>query len=220
MTGNWILYLSLFIVMFSCICSLRSFMAGGERLLRLFSFFLAFTFLGEIFGIMWGAKLYHLTSLGRNNQWFYNIFHLFGYTFLMYFFYNILDQKRIKKVISRLVIAFLVFAMSNLLFFQGLMQLNTYTEVLACFIMVFMSIAYYYQLLDAPQLTQLSRDPFFWISTGVLIYHLGSVMGIFLINVMNIISSEKAKGIHTIIMFSSVAMYLNFSIAYLCRRTK
>jgi hypothetical protein len=218
--NNWLLYTSFSSLVFSWLCSLRSLSAGGNRKLRQFSFFLLFVVLGETFGILWTTRLHHLLDLSRNNQWFYNLFHLCSYLFLIYFFYQIIYHQGIRKVIRWLVIPFLLFSAINLAFFQGIMQLNTYTEILACFFMIFLSITYYYQLLYAKYVVSLMRDSFFWISTGMLIYHLGSAMGIFLINVMNAISNEKARSIHSIILFSAVIMYLNFSIAFLCQRKK
>jgi hypothetical protein len=119
-----------------------------------------------------------------------------------------------------LAVFYILFAAGNLLFFQGWLHLNTYTELVACLIMVFLSIAYYFQLLHNKEIISLKRDSVFWISTGLLIYHLGSTMGLLLINVMNVYSLEKARNILLIIQSSAIIMYLNFSIGFLCRMRK
>ena len=217
---NWFLYLSLFIIFLSYISSLRVFRLDMPLLFRQFSFFLLFVLLGEVFGIAWSKKIYQFTPFSRNNQWFYNFFHLFSYLFYLYFFYKVLQLPGIKKTVKLLAVFYILFALGNLIFVQGFMQFNTYTELLACFIMVFSSIAYYYQLLNGREIISLKNDAAFWISTGVLIYHLGGMMGLFLINVMNVISNEKARSIHLIIQVSAVCMYINFSIAFLCMRRK
>ena len=217
---NWFLYFSLFIVLISFLSSLRAFSVHGDAVLRAFSWFLLFTFLGECFGVAWPRILYRHTSFSRGNQWFYTIFHFVSYVFYLWFFSKILHLPVIRRVIRVLFLLYLLWAVANYLFIQGMTQLNTFSDLLACFLMVFLSIAYYYQLLYAREVISLQRDPFFWICTGILIYHLGSMMGLFLINVMNMISNEKARHIHVIIQVSAVLMYANYSIAFLCMKKK
>jgi len=222
---NWFLYLSLSFILVSYLCSLRIFGLKASSpelhyLLRAFSYFLLFAFLAECFGIAWPRKIYLFTPFARSNQWFYNIFHFLSYLFYLWFFLRVLPLPGIKKAVRILSFIYLLVALINFTFIQGPLQLNTFTDLLACFIMVFLSIAYYYQLLYAKEIVPLQRDPIFWISTGLLIYHLGSMMGLFLINVMNVISNEKARNIHFIIQFSAVLMYINYSIAFVCMKKK
>lgn len=215
---NWFLYLSLSSVLFSFISSLRAFRLGMPKPFRYFSFFLLFVLLSEIFGVAWSKKLYQYTSFSRSNQWFYNIFHFLSYLFLLYFFSTILNRVVIRKMLRILVATYVVFALGNLIWGQGWIRLNTYTELLAGLIMVFLSISYYYQLLYAEEIISLQKEPAFWICTGILIYHLGTTMGLFIINVMNVIAIERARSILFIIQASAILMYINFSIAFLCRK--
>jgi hypothetical protein len=215
---NWFLFLSLSFVLASYLCSLRVFWLDMPAIFRNFSFFLLFVFLGECFGIAWPRVIYRHTPFSQGNQWFYNYFHFFCYLFYLWFFYRLLESPVTKRVIGILAAAYTLFAVSNWLFGQGPVMLNTYTDLFACFMMVFLSIATYFQLLYAKEVIVLQRSPLFWISTGVLIYHLGSMMGLFLINVMNVISNERAQYVHIIIMFSAVLMYINYSIVFLCAK--
>jgi hypothetical protein len=218
---NWCLYFSLAIVLLSYLSSLRIFRLDSSSIaLKRFSLFLLFTFVGECFGIAWPRVLYLYTPFGRSNQWFYTVFHFFSYLFYLWFFFQLLTMRALRKTVRILSLIYILFALVNFLFIQKMLVLNTYSDLLACFIMVFLSIAYYYQLLYAKELVSLQRDPFFWISTGVFIYHLGSMMGLFLINVMNVISNEKAMDILLIIQVSAVLMYINYSIAFLCMKKK
>jgi hypothetical protein len=217
---SWFVYLPLFVLFISYISSLRAFRLDMALPFRQFSFFLLFLFLGEVFGIAWPKILYRLTPFSRNNQWYYNLYHFCCCLFYLYFFYQILQSARMKKVIKTLTIVYILFVTINIIFIQGFMELNSYTELFNCFLVVFLSIAYYYQLLYAKEVISLKHDAMFWISTGLLIYHLGSMMGLFLINVMNLISNEKALSILYIIQFAALLMYLTFSIAFLCQKKK
>lgn len=218
--SSWFLYVAFLAILLSCISSLKAFRLDMPVIFKHFSFFLFFVFLGEIFALLWVKKLYQFTPFTRNSHWFYNIFHFVIYLFYLYFFHAVLLLPKVKKWIRLLAVAYAGVAIINFFFVQGPFRLNTYTELLACFIMVFLSIAYYYQLLYAKEIISLRRDTVFWLSTGILIYHLGSMMGLFFINIMNIISVEKAKSVHLIIQVASVLMSINFSIAFLCRKKK
>ncbi len=218
--NNWLLYLDLLILFISYISSLRAFRLDMPLPFRQFSFFVLFLFLSEIFGTAWPRVLYRLTPFAQSNLWFYNLLFFCCCVFYLYFFYKVLQSGRMKKTIRILTFIYILFAVINFFFIQGTLELNTYTELLTSFLVVFLSIAYYYQLLFAKEVIVLKNDAMFWISTGLLIYHLGSVMGLFLINVMNLISNEKAQSIHFIIRIAALIMYLTFSIAFLCQKKK
>lgn len=218
--NNWFQYLSLLFVLLSYISSLSAFRLDMAKPFRHFSYFLLFVLLSEIFGMAWPRKLYLYASATRNNQWFYNAFHFVSYLFYMYFYLLVIPHAKIRAAIKTIRGIYILFAIGNMLFVQGFMHLNTHTELLASFIMISLSIAYYYQLLYAKEIVSLKRDSVFWISTGILIYHLGSMMGLFLINVMNVVSNGMAQSIHLIIQASAILMYLNFSIAFLCPKKK
>lgn len=217
---NWFVYLSIAVITVSYLSSLRVFRLDGYPLLKMFSFFLLFVLLGELFGVAWSKWIWNHTGFNRSNQWFYNLFHICIYIFYLYFFYVVLKVRRLRRVILGISIIYSLFVFGNLFWGQGIFLFNTYSELFYCFIMIFLSISYYYQLLYAREIVALSRDPLFWISTGVLTYHLGSMMGLFLINVMNAISQDKARDIHLIIAFCGILMYLNFTIAFLCLKRK
>lgn len=142
------------------------------------------------------------------------------YLFYLYFFYKVLLLPKLRQMIKLLAVIYILFALINLFFVQGLTTLNSYTDLLAYFIMVFLSIAYYYQLLRAKEIVSLRNDIAFWISTGVFIFHLGSLLSSFVINYVYSYSQKDARSILTIIHIASVTMYLTYSIAYLCHKKK
>jgi hypothetical protein len=208
------------IILVSYISSLNAFRLDMPGNLKAFSRYLLFVFIGESFAFAWPRWLYQLTSMPRGNAWMYNILHLIFYVFLIWFFYSLLKIPLLKKLGRVLGLVLVLFAITNMCFFQGMGKLNNYTELLAAFILVFLSLAYYYQLLHNKEVVSLHRDPYFWISTGVFVNHLGSVMSFFLIDVMGMISEEGASKVHMVIVFSGLLMYLTFIIAFLCPRKK
>lgn len=210
--------LSLFILLVSYLSSLRAFRLDMPVIFKHFSFFLLVALVGELFGTAWPKWIHQYTPFSNNNQWFYVFFHFAIYLFYLYFFYKVVRLPHVRPVIKLLAIVYMLFASVNALFIQGFFKLNTYSDVLGNFILIFLSISYFYQLLRSPEIISLKNDMVFWISTGVFIFHLGSLMGNFLINAMYSNSIPKAQNIHMIIMVSAIVMYLTYIIAYLCRK--
>lgn len=228
---NWFTYVSLIIILLSYLSSTRIFTLksltgtpgstpGYHVLLKRFSWFLLFTFLCESFGVAWPRVIYQHTPFTRSNQWFYILFHLASYLFYLWFFFNALSSAGAHKIVKIFLWVYIGFSAINYCFIQGPLQLNTFSDLFACFMMVFLCITYYYQLLRAPVFLPLHTQPLFWIITGLLIYHLGSMMGLFLINLMNFISIDQAMNILIIIQIAAILMYINYSIAFLCMKKK
>jgi hypothetical protein len=213
-------HIALVVLFLSFISSLNAFRLDMPVPFKQFSFFLLFTTLGEYFAYAWANGLNKLTAYDNTNQWFYNLFHIPLYLFLFYFFYRILHRPGIKRIIPVLAGLYFVFAVINLCFIQGILLLNSYSELLGSSMMIFLSLAYYYQLLMAKEVISVKRDPGFWISTGVFISYIGSILAISLINIMISISRQKAVHFMTFIILSGILAYLTFSMAFLCYKRK
>jgi hypothetical protein len=214
--NTWLYFIALTFILLSCISSLKAFRLDMPRHFKYLSFFLWFTLLSEIFAYAWPRYLYEHTPYDYSNQWFYNVYHIIGCCFLIYFFTCVLVKQAIQKAIKVLGVGYVLFAVANLCFLQGPVQLNTYTEWAASGLLIFFSIAYFYQLLYDPNIVSIRHDPVFWISTGVLINALGSILGLSLINLMHLFSHEKASIFLLLIQISGLLAYLTFSIAFLC----
>lgn len=217
---NAIFYIALFTPVLSYLSSLNAFRLDMPVIFKQFSYFLLFITLGEFFGFAWLMGLYKLTSFARTNHWFYNIFHFITYLFYLYFFHHVIVAARIRRAIKIIAVIYPLFVIGNFLFGQGLLKLNPYTELLNTFLMVFLSISYYYQVLKSKEIVRLQHDTVFWISTGVLIYHLGSMMLLFLVNITNTFSIQKAQGIYVIVLLSAIIMYLCFTTGFLWAKKK
>jgi hypothetical protein len=112
------------------------------------------------------------------------------------------------------------FVAINLAVGQGVLKINSYTELLNTFMMVFLSITYYFQVLKTKEIIVIKHDIVFWISTGVLIYHLGSMLLLFLIEVVNTSLAANAWRLFIIVELSSMIMYLCFTIGFLWAKKK
>lgn len=213
MDNQTLRYLPLGMLLLAYISSLRAFRLDMPLLLKRFSFFLLAVFVGEIFGVLWAKEIYKHTPYGQNNQWWYNILHLYMYLFYFYFFYKIFQSPKLKKAVAVLCVSYILFAGYNF-WRSGILKLNNYNDAFAGFCMVFFCVSYYHQLLKAREIIVLKNDVPFWICTGLLINELGSALGLFFITVLE----KTAPAIHTIVMLMAVVMYFTYSIGYLCHK--
>lgn len=103
-----------------------------------------------------------------------NIYTLFQFSFLSWFFYLVNTKVKMRRMITSLGGFTLVFMLYNLLFFQGLGYRNSYSWAVAALILLFFSLLTLRSLGQDPTLDSMQRNPVFWVSTGVLIYFSGN----------------------------------------------
>jgi hypothetical protein len=88
-----------------------------------------------------------------------------------YFFYEgKIGSEKTKNRFLLLTITFLLFAAINMIFFQGLMSIPTYTMVLRCIVLVIFSGVYFGVLASELPRQVYVRLPVFWINCAVITY--------------------------------------------------
>ena len=162
----------------------------------------------------------HLTKDEKSpNHWLYNFFHVFYYPYLAHIFYHQLASERIRILIPVFYVAFFAFAVYNTLFGQGFFALQTYTVVLGGAFIFLLAGIYFWELLMSNTGESITRDPFFWLSLGLIIYFGGTLPFLGMFNYM-------AENFYEFTVF----YYRNFSnafsillnilivVAFLCRK--
>ena len=211
----------LLILFLSFLSSLRAFRLDLPRPFKYFSWFLLFVFFIELMAVVWPRIItFYYLDVSKENHWIYNIYIIPAYLFYLYFYYYFLRSSRVKKIIRITAIVFLFFGLLNLSFGQGLFIFNTYTVLIAGFLMIFLTLSYFYQVLYTKEVILLRRDPIFWISSGAFLFHLTSLLGLFFIVFLNNWYAKAAYATILIIKFASMAMYISYSIAFLCLKKK
>jgi hypothetical protein len=126
------------------------------------SFFLGF--ITHMLVMLWQRKINETQSL-------YGIINYF----IIASVYFLVLGKRYHKLFLTTGFIFLIFSIYNFLFFQK-QELNSYTDALASFFILFFSIFYFYRLLVELPEAHLHRIPMFWFNSGFLIYRAGALM--------------------------------------------
>jgi hypothetical protein len=178
--------------------------------LLFFPWFLLLTLIVEIFGLVRSEK-------GLNNIAIYNFFTVFEFVF--YFF---LLQKNIQKMKARKIVLYSIYvyvfsAVMNIFFVQGMSRFHTLTYSVGCLMLVAVCIYYFFELFQLTKSVNLLREPFFWITSGLLFYYSCSLPIAGLNNLFSNFPRVIIINLGTIVSVLNVLLYSLFTIAFLCR---
>ena len=104
-----------------------------------------------------------------------HIYWLFATVPLSLFFFYSIAWKGLLKPIIFLNIIYFAFALVNLLFIQTI-SLNSYSNIIHSFIILFYCIVFYYKLLKELPAQQLQQLPSFWIISGFFFSYAGKMV--------------------------------------------
>jgi hypothetical protein len=147
----------------------------------------------------------------------YNISGVFEFFFYLWIFYSIIKSNRIKKVIIFFVVGYPCLSILNMLFFQGINNFNSITYSLGCLIIIFFSIFYFFELFNAEESYRLSKDPAFWICTGLLFFYSVSFPVYVSVNLMKHFTPKLGDLISFLIVVLNIVLYSLFCVAFICQ---
>ena len=162
-----------------------------------------------------------LRSSGTTNYAMFNVFTTFEFMFYSFLFYTQLKRSVFKRLVLFFIPFFILAVILNMLFVQGFNKtFNSYTFLLGSFFIVIFCCCYFFESVQPENIDlQLAKQPFFWISSGLLIFYLGSVIinALFEYLRSNDLQAEGIR-IYGIINHSlNVILYSSFCVAfYLC----
>lgn len=117
-----------------------------------------------------------------------------------------------KKVFDLGIIGFVAFSVINTLFFQSIDQWNSNAILMKSVLLMILSIAFFYRVLDQMSIDTLSYSPRFWINVSVFLYYSGSLL---MVSYTNFIFNEINDGFLLIWYFHTgfnILHYLLFGI--------
>ena len=183
--------------------------------LKKFPYFLSLIILVEFTAKYIGHKL-------GNNAILYNFFSTIEFTFYSLLYREYFENKRNKKISEILIVVFFLFFLINSIFFQGFFDFQNYTFVVQSFFIILLIFFYLFESFESIQNVNLFSEPIFWISTGLLLFHLGDFVDNLLMNYF--LSHEKSEATRIFELVNNnliIVLYSCFTIAFLiCRRPK
>ncbi|MDC8006069.1 hypothetical protein POV27_18600 [Aureisphaera galaxeae] len=141
---------------------------------KYFVFFLWFTVLVDAVGALLADVF------GIVNAWVYNSFIIISFLFYFNWYYNILKRPNFKKVVMPFTIIFVIVALISL-FTESWKEYHTYTFFTGAVFLLVLTIFHFYQLLNSNEVLIVKYKLSFWISTALLLFYMGMVPLIFLI---------------------------------------
>lgn len=199
---------------FEIISLLASIIYYTQKRNKITLYFIPFLFSTVTVEFIGGWYLSH----GIRNYPLYNVFTTLEFLFYSFLFYLHFQKKGFKQLVIFSMPLFVLAVIANMLWVQGINKtFNTYTFLLGSFFIVVFCCCYFYESVLPENIDkQLSKQPFFWISSGLLIFYLGSVI----INALyeylrsNDLQNEGIR-IYGIINHSlNVILYSSFCIAF------
>lgn len=142
----------------------------------------------------------------------YHIFTILEFGLLTYIFAQGLVPFLKLNFFRGIVLFFLLFIISDMIWISGIAQFNSYSTAIEGLILIFLSLSWFYKTLQELKIKHLEREPLFWISTGILLYFSSNLFIFLFTNYVN--SSNRALfiiwGIHGIF---SILLNIFYSFA-------
>ena len=205
-------YIYIYFIALSFISSLFSYSGQRHHYLKLFPPFLFATLVAESFGA-------YLRYINKKNLYIYNFFTVLEFCFYMVLISLIISNPKAKMIIRICGLLYAIISIANILFFQGIKTFHTITYCLGCLIIVGVCFYYFLELFRTPKSVKLSKDPAFWICSGLLFFYCCGFPLYASINFWRR-SEFMATAFGNIFTILNIFLYSLFTIAFLCNRTR
>jgi hypothetical protein len=198
---------------FEIICFLASltllFQASITKYLKTFPFFLLITVGVEFTNML-------LVKTEKVSVMLINIFTTFEIIFYLFIISCCIYNFKIKKVIWWIIAIYPVLVFVNRTYFQ-VKTFHTSTYSLGCLFIVAACVYYFLELFQSTRSVNLSKEPAFWICSGLLFFYTCSFPLFGLWNHLHGLPGIILRNLSTILQVLNVLLYTLFSIAFLCR---
>lgn len=138
--------------------------------LKLFLYFLIYSFLTEIIGT------FIISYFNVRANLIYNTWWLLNSIFYMFFFLSKIKKFLKRNLIIGLIIVFVIYNIINIIFFKNYKnQILIDSFIVGCIFIVITVMMYYTEILNSNAILNIKKSIYFWISIGVLIFNIGMI---------------------------------------------
>lgn len=177
--------------------------------LKLFPPFLFLTIIVEILAIEFGKR-------GGGNILLYKVFITVEFEFYLFSIRSFIQGTKAKKVLLYTLYLYPVMALFNI-YFAEVNSFHSITYSIGCLLVISACIYYIFELFRLPKFVNLSREPAFWICSGLLFFYSCSFPLFGLINYLFNVSGALRSNLSFILALMNVLLYSLFSVGFLCR---
>lgn len=154
-----------------------------------------------------------------NNLFLYHFFPLFELVLISHYLLKITLRRNYEKVWLGLSIAFFIFWILSILFFDPIDTFNNLTSGVESLIIVFLCLFYLFNLSMRDEILFFQKLPSFWIASGILAFAALSMM----VFVSYFKSLDQQQGILFWTVIISSATFIKFtliSVGFLCYKRR
>lgn len=163
----------------------------------------------SISNVLWYQK--------ENNLPVYHFYTVAEFILIINVYRTVLKKFFFKNFFALITIIFISFAVLNTIFFQSLKTFNSNVTTLLGFIIIFLTLSYFYKLLKEVKYGMLESNPMFWLNSGFLIYFSSNLILFYINNSMFKEANEVSYlfwGLHAIVniiltVFYTIAIWVN-----------
>lgn len=135
---------------------------------------------------------YQAKFLNTNNMPSLHLLTVLEFLCISFFYNSSFRHFYLKKISLIAGVGFTLFSIGNSLFFQDIYTYNSYARGLEAFLVICLSLLYFYETLQRQEIVRLEHSPTFWFNTAFLLYFT-STQFLFLFN--NLILTTYSKDI-------------------------
>jgi hypothetical protein len=128
---------------------------------------------------------YFLKNNLINTTLSYNLYYYFRFPLLGFVYYDAMNRNRLSSLILRwFLVVSAFFFVFNIYTYKTLFKLQTNYLLAGGLFIILFSLIYLYQLIKAEVLTNPIITPFFWVCMGFLLYFLGIIPFLGVLNIL------------------------------------
>jgi hypothetical protein len=158
---------------------------------------------------------------GQSNFWINDIVIPFEFLFLSFYYYKTSKKPLIRKTIIILAASyFLVYLIDEFFYRHTYPRLYLRSYLTGVIMILIIVIMYYYELLNSQRLYKFYFEPEFWVSSGILLFYLGTLPFHLAWNISAVKFFKVYISTKNIFYILICIMYLFFSIGILCLKQK
>jgi hypothetical protein len=155
--------------------------------------------------------------VSHNNLPAIHLFIAISIVFFAAIYYYAFFNPFLKKLTIILAIIALLLVIFNIIFIEGIWEYPSMSNTVLGVLVIFFSLAYFYQLLNRQEFIHIEKQGLFWINAGVLFYY---SINLFLFMLLRKIIAAHLEDYFMIHIITNIIANILFTVGLLCKPQK
>jgi len=169
--------------------------------LKYFLFLLWYIVLNEFLGF------YTRVYLEMNNSRIYNIYYIINFTFLLSIYKHFLQKKLFKTCVKIFIIVYWSTCIINAFYENFLEVAQIVPYIIVSSFLIISILLYFVEILQSERILNINKELLFWISIGLLLFHIGYIPYKIVQKFYDSIASANLENLRS--LFFSLILILN-----------